>query len=77
LLATFATLVARRTGKISILHLLAVVAAYQVVGSGVEMLLTQSTVAGLADFRFGIPGMLLQVVGGYLVLKVFAQSQYE
>jgi hypothetical protein len=77
LLASFATLVARRTNKVSILHLLAVVAAYQVAGSGVEMLLTQSVAAGLADFQFGVPGMLLQVVGGYLVLKVLAKSQYE
>ena len=73
LLAGFAALTARRSSRLSILHLLAVVLAYQIAGSGAEMLITQSVSMGLADFRMGFPGMLLQVVGGYFVLKALAK----
>lgn len=75
LLVLFASLVASRTQKLSVLHLLAVVVAYQVVGSALEMLLYQSVAAGFADFTLGWSGMFLQVVGGYFVLKALAKLQ--
>jgi hypothetical protein len=74
LLAGFAALAAHKASRISMLHLLAVVLAYQIVGSGIEMLLTQSVGAGLADFTMGFPGMILQVVGGYFILKALAKT---
>lgn len=49
--------------------LAAVVLFYQIVGSAGEWALTGSFTAAVQDFRIGIPGMLLQVFGGYLFIK--------
>lgn len=72
LLAVLAAQVAGRSKKISLLHTLAVVVAYQLVGSAVEWLITQSPAAALSDLSIGVPGMLLQVVGGWALLKKLA-----
>lgn len=74
LLAVIAGYVAHRTGRVSLLLLLGVVLAYQVLGCGIEAVVHGSLYAGLQDFRLGIPGMLLQVVGGYLVIKYLLKS---
>lgn len=74
LLAVIAGYVAHRTGPVSLLLLLGVVLAYQVLGCGIEAMMHGSLYAGLQDFRLGIPGMLLQVVGGYLVIKYLLKS---
>ncbi len=72
LLAIIAGSVAKRYQQISILHLLLVVLGYQVIGSLAEWALTQSISSALQDFRIGIPGMLLQIIGGYFLLKKLA-----
>jgi hypothetical protein len=54
---------------VSIALLLAVVLLYQVVGSLIESAMLGSLSLGFQDFRIGIPGMLLQVFGGYLFIK--------
>ncbi|MEE3385282.1 MAG: ECF transporter S component [Prevotella sp.] len=69
LLALAAAYIAHRHQSVSIALLLAVVLAYQVVGSLVESAMLGSLVLGFQDFRIGIPGMLLQVFGGYLFIK--------
>ena len=69
LLAVAAAWVARRTSTVSVVLLAAVVLAYQVMGSLIESLMLGSFALGFQDFGIGIPGMLLQVVGGYLVLR--------
>ena len=69
LLAVIAGYVAHRTGRVSLLLLLGVVLAYQVLGCGIESVMHGSLYAGLLDFRLGLPGMLLQVLGGYFVIK--------
>ena len=69
LLALAAAYIAHRYQSVSIALLLAVVLAYQVVGSLVESAMLGSLVLGFQDFRIGIPGMLLQVIGGYLFIK--------
>ncbi len=74
LLALIAAYVAHRTGRVSILLLLAVVLGCQVLGCGIESLMHGSIYAGLQDFRLGVPGMLLQVIGGYLVLRYLLKS---
>ncbi|MBL0356307.1 MAG: ECF transporter S component [Chitinophagaceae bacterium] len=72
LLAILAGTVAARSKKISLLHLLLVVLGYQVLGSLAEWSITQSAASAVQDFTTGIPGMLLQVLGGYLLLKKMA-----
>ena len=69
LLALAAAYIAHRHQSVSIALLLAVVLAYQVVGSLAESAMLGSLVLGFQDFRIGIPGMLLQVIGGYLFIK--------
>ena len=69
LLAACAGWVAGRFRSVSLLLLLAVVLFYQVLGSLVEWALSGSLYAAFQDFRIGIPGMLLQIIGGYLLIK--------
>jgi len=75
LLAIVAAIVASRSGKISLLHLLLVVLCYQVLGSLAEWMITKSATSAVQDFTTGIPGMLIQVVGGYLLLKKMASYE--
>ncbi len=69
LLALGAGFIAYRYQKVSILAMVGVVAFYQLFGSLAEWAITGSLTAALQDVRLGIPGMLLQVVGGYLIIK--------
>ncbi len=73
LLAVIASWVARRFG-LSLLAVALAVLGYQVAGGIVEGLLTASLAAALADFRVGLPGMVLQILGGYAVLRLLARA---
>ena len=68
-LAGAAALAARKTRKVSIGALIAVVLGYQVLGSGFEWALNGNLMAAVADFRLGLPGMTIQVLGGWALLK--------
>lgn len=72
LLAVAAGYMARRFCRITIPALLGVVLAYQVVGTLIEWALVGNFYLAAQDFRIGIPGMLLQVFGGYVLLKAIA-----
>lgn len=69
LMAFAAGWMAQHTRQVSILSLAGVVLAYQMAGTLGEWLMTSSLSAALQDFRIGLPGMALQVIGGYVVLK--------
>ena len=69
LLAAVAGLAARRYGRVSLPLMLGVVLAYQVLGTLGEWAMKGDFYLAAQDFRIGIPGMLLQVVGGYLFIK--------
>lgn len=69
ILAIAASLVARRTGKVTLAALLAVVLSYQLTGTAAEWILCGSFVQACQDLRIGLPGMLLQILGGYAVIK--------
>ena len=73
LFAVAAAYSARLSGKISILAILAAVLTYQIVGTLVEWAIIQDFYKAIQDFRIGIPGMLLQTVGGYALLKTIAK----
>lgn len=75
LLAGGASLMARRMARVTMLALVAVVLGYQVVGSLAEWAMTGSLVAAMQDFRLGLPGMALQVVGGYAVIKYLLKTR--
>ena len=69
LLAVAAGYAAARYGRISISILLGVVLSYQVVGTLAEWPLVESFHVAVQDFRMAIPGMLLQVFGGYFLIR--------
>ena len=69
LLACAASVIANRTKSVSIFAILAVVLMYQVVGCGIEWAVKGCFMAGVQDFRLGVPGMLIQVIGGWAFIK--------
>lgn len=69
LLAIAGAYAAKYTGKVSILALVLVVLSYQVVGTVFEWMLKADFLVAIQDFRMGVPGMLIQIFGGYAVLK--------
>lgn len=68
-LAIVAGLTAARFHKASLLLLAAVVVAYQAIGFIGEWAITGSAYLAAQDLRMGIPGMLLQVFGGYACIN--------
>lgn len=69
LAAVAAGLAAKYFKKVSLLIMLSVVLSYQVVGTLVEWAMVKDFYLAVQDFRIGMPGMALQVVGGYLFVK--------
>lgn len=67
--AIAAAIVAKRFGKVSLVGILLAILAYQFVGTAIEWAMTQNFFVAVQDFRIGLPGMLLQLVGGYFVLR--------
>jgi hypothetical protein len=73
ILAIAAALLAKRAGKVSFLAILTAILAYQLIGTGIEWAMTQNFALAVQDFRIGVPGMLIQLAGGYFVLKALAK----
>lgn len=73
LLAGAAALAARHTKNVSLMALLGVILAYQVVGTTFEWALCGNFFAAVQDFRIGVPGMLIQWFGGYALLKAISK----
>lgn len=69
LLALAAGWAAARFRRASLWLLAAVVAAYQTVGTLGEWALLGDLHAATQDLRIGIPGMLLQIAGGWIVIN--------
>lgn len=68
-LAFTASFVANKTNRVSIINLLIVVLTYQCVGTLSEWAMTSSFYVAIQDFRLGIPGMTLQILLSYLLLR--------
>lgn len=73
LLAVAAAWTARYFKNVSLFSLLLVVLSYQVLGTLLEWAMLKDFYVAIQDFRIGLPGMMLQVVGGYLLLKALAK----
>lgn len=69
LLAGIAGIAAKRFQRISLPILALVVLSYQLIGTLGEWILSGSFFLAIQDFRIGIPGMLLQIIGGFLIIK--------
>lgn len=73
LLAVSSALAAHYAKKISLLAILIAVLSYQIVGTAIEWALIGNFFAAAQDFRIGIPGMLIQWLGGYALLKAIGK----
>ena len=69
LLALFAGWAAARFRKASLWMLAAVVLAYQSAGTLVEWAVKGDLFLAVQDFRLGVPGMLLQIFGGWALIN--------
>ena len=69
LLAVAAGFAAARYHKASLLLLAAVVLFYQLLGTAGEWLMVGNLYDAAADFRLGVPGMFVQIFGGYLCIN--------
>jgi hypothetical protein len=73
LLASAGAYVAHRLGRISFIGIIGVVLAYQLIGTMIEWAFIGNFAHAIQDFRIGIPGLLVQIAGGYLLLKLIAK----
>lgn len=73
ILAIAAAVAAKHFGKVSLIGILLAILAYQLIGTGIEWAMTQNFFVAMQDFRIGFPGMLIQLFGGYVVLKALAK----
>ncbi len=73
ILAIAAALASNHAGKVSLPAILLAILAYQLVGTGIEWAMTQNFAIAVQDFRLGIPGMLIQLFGGYFLLRAIAK----
>ena len=64
-----AGLTAARCRRVSLPLLAAVVLGYQAIGTLGEWAMTGSLRAALQDFRIGLPGMSLQILGGWAFMR--------
>lgn len=69
LLAVIAGVAVSRAGKVSLALLIAIVLGYQLTGCAAEWLMKADFIAACQDFRIGIPGMLLQIFGGWALIN--------
>lgn len=69
LLAGAAAWMASKSKGASLLALVAAVLGYQLAGGAIEWAMTGSVASALQDWKLGWPGMMLQAVGGWLILN--------
>jgi len=74
ILALVAGLAAQRFKTVSLPLIIGVVLVTKALEALGELLLTGGIAATIADFTIGWPGLLLQVVGGYLILRYLLKN---
>lgn len=73
-LAISASFVAKRAGKVSFIGVALSVIAYQLIGTCFEYPMTGSITAAFQDIMIGYPGILIQMILGYIVLRVIGNK---
>lgn len=74
LLALAAALTARRVGDVRLPAVVFAVCVAQLTGSLAEWGMTGSLEAAVQDVTLGLPGILLQMFGGYMVCRMIRQA---
>lgn len=69
ILAIAAGLLAKYFRQVSLLGIFLAILSYQIVGIGIEWIMNGNLSLALQDIRIGFPGLLIQLFGGYLLLK--------
>jgi len=69
ILAIAAGLLAKHFRQVSLLGIFLAILSYQIVGIGIEWIMNGNLSLALQDIRIGFPGLLIQLFGGYLLLK--------
>ena len=69
LLALVAGFFAIKNNKLSILNMLLIVLGYEIIGSFIVYLFTHNIALSTADLVMGYPGLVLEIIGGYILLK--------
>ncbi len=69
LLSFLAAFAAHKFKRVSLLIIAIVILSYQIIGTLFEWAIAGDFLIAIQDFRIGIPGMLIQLVGGYYVIK--------
>jgi len=73
LLAIAAAWIAQRSKSVSLLLIALTILGYQLAGGLFEWAVTADFTAALQDFRIGFPGMLLQWIAGWGILRLMAK----
>jgi hypothetical protein len=68
-LAIAAGWAAKHFGKVSFWGILIAILSYQILGTGIEWAMSNNLTTAIQDIRIGFPGLLIQLLGGYLLLK--------
>lgn len=68
-LAVAAAMIAKKTNKVTLLTVALAVIAYQLIGSLAEWAMTGAIEKASQDIILGWPGCLIQIVGGYVILR--------
>jgi hypothetical protein len=75
LLAAIAAFAASHSDRVSIVALFGAAVAMQLAGFAIGLARGGTVPAGVDILRLGIPGVVLMVAGGYLVLRLLERSQ--
>lgn len=70
LLALAAAFIASKVRRVALWAVALAVVAYQGIGMMAEWGMTGSLTAALQDIRLGWPGMLVQIFGGFAIIKL-------
>jgi hypothetical protein len=73
LLAIGASVAAHYSKRVSLGAVLVVILSYQLIGAVCEWVIGSDFYGAIQTLRWGIPGMLLQLFGGYALLKAIAK----
>lgn len=68
-LAVTAGLLAQRFRKVTLWSILLVIMAYQTIGVAAEWIMSGALSVALTSLRISIPGLLVQLIGGYFVIR--------
>ena len=76
LLAVAAAFIANKSKSVSLLLIALTILSYQIFGGLAEWLIVGDFSAAIQDFRIGFPGMLIQLILGWALLKLTADYEF-